>query len=72
LTSQGLKVMMMMNGKITVGSDSTRLAVLVSKPIFVITVDSLVTHAPQWTLQAMGFEGVWGSRKVLKINPLKF
>jgi hypothetical protein len=39
------------------------------------TVDSLLTHTLPWTLGAMGYEGVWGSRMVLKIgpkNPLKF
>ena len=39
------------------------------------TVNSLLTHTLPWTLQAMGYEGVWGLRMVLKINPkipLKF
>ncbi|KAF8232561.1 hypothetical protein L208DRAFT_1397199 [Tricholoma matsutake] len=35
------------------------------------TVDSLITHTPRWTLQAMGYEGVWGLRMVLKIGPKK-
>jgi hypothetical protein len=39
------------------------------------TVNSLLTHTSPWTLQAMGYEGVWGLRMVLKIDPrilLKF
>jgi hypothetical protein len=35
------------------------------------TVDSLMTHTPRWTPQAMGYEGVWGLRNVLKIGPKK-
>jgi hypothetical protein len=32
------------------------------------TVDSLLTHTLRWTPRAMGFEGVWGLRIVLKID----
>ncbi|KAF8231189.1 hypothetical protein L208DRAFT_1061442, partial [Tricholoma matsutake] len=35
------------------------------------TVNSLITHTPRWTLQAMGYEGVWGLRMVLKKGPKK-
>jgi hypothetical protein len=35
------------------------------------TVNSLITHTPRWTLQAMGYEGVWGLRMVLKMGPKK-
>jgi hypothetical protein len=33
------------------------------------TVNSLLTHTSPWTPQAMGYDGVWGLRMVLKINP---
>jgi hypothetical protein len=35
------------------------------------TVDSLITHTPRWTLQAMpvGYERVWVSRMSLKMGP---
>ena len=35
------------------------------------TVDSHITHTPWWTHQAMGYEGVWGLRMVLKKGPKK-
>jgi hypothetical protein len=32
------------------------------------TVDTLLTHTPRSQLQAMGYEGVWYSRKSPKIG----
>ena len=39
-----------------------------TKSINVFTVDSLLTHILRWMPRAMGFEGVWGLRIVLKID----
>jgi len=42
------------------GKDSAEKEIFIVK--FVYTVDSLITHTPQWTAQGMGFQGVWASR----------
>jgi hypothetical protein len=32
------------------------------------TVEPLITHTPRWTAQGMGYEGLWVSRGMLKID----
>ena len=33
-----------------------------------VTVEPLLTHTPRWTARAMGYEGLWANRGMVKID----